>query len=159
MKKTLQNKKGFTLTELIVVIAIIGILAAVLIPSLTGYIEKSKKSAAEQEAQTFVTAYNSWLIEKDIEKEKYGEAVKYTYNNVDKVITVAADGAGGAIDSFAAYCYIELELKEAIDITESSATPKVMFIASGFEFKTSNGYTVTYTANATGNKFLTEKTN
>ena len=38
------KKKGFTLTELIVVIAIIGILADVLIPSITGYIKKEKVS-------------------------------------------------------------------------------------------------------------------
>lgn len=39
MKKL--NKKGFTLIELIVVIAILAILAAILIPAVTGYITKA----------------------------------------------------------------------------------------------------------------------
>lgn len=41
MKKL--NKKGFTLIELIVVIAILAILAAILIPSITGYISKAEQ--------------------------------------------------------------------------------------------------------------------
>ena len=54
MKKT--NKKGFTLIELIVVIAILAILAMILVPSLTGYIGKSKQSVANANARSCYTA-------------------------------------------------------------------------------------------------------
>ena len=45
MKKKNFNKKGFTLVELVVVIAIIGILAAIIVPTLTGYIKKAQRKA------------------------------------------------------------------------------------------------------------------
>ena len=43
MFKKLKDKKGFTLVELIVVLVILAILAALLIPALTGYIDKANK--------------------------------------------------------------------------------------------------------------------
>ena len=45
-KKLKDNKKkGFTLVELIVVLVILAILAALLIPALTGYINKAKEKS------------------------------------------------------------------------------------------------------------------
>lgn len=45
-----NNKKGFTIVELVIVIAVIAILAAVLIPTFSGVITKAQDSAALQKA-------------------------------------------------------------------------------------------------------------
>ena len=50
-----KNKKGFTIIELVIVIAVIAILAAVLIPTFTTVIEKSHQSNAVSRAKTAYT--------------------------------------------------------------------------------------------------------
>lgn len=56
MKKKKKNRKGFSLVELIVVLVIMAILAAALIPSLTGYIKKTKEQSVRSECQSAVQA-------------------------------------------------------------------------------------------------------
>lgn len=51
----MKAKKGFTLTELIIVIAVIAILAAVLIPSIVGYVKKAKVSSDTSDARNMNT--------------------------------------------------------------------------------------------------------
>lgn len=59
--KKLLNKKGFTIVELVIVIAVIGILAAVLIPTFSNVIESANKTADLQEAQSTLKAYTAYM--------------------------------------------------------------------------------------------------
>lgn len=61
--KARNNKKGFTLVELIVVLVILAILASLLIPALTGYIDKAKQKNIIAEARGVWTAAQSGAAE------------------------------------------------------------------------------------------------
>lgn len=54
--RKMKNKKGFTLVELIVVLVILAILAALLIPALTGYIDKANQEKVVAETRMIVMA-------------------------------------------------------------------------------------------------------
>ena len=56
------SKKGFTLIELVTVLAIIAILSSALIPKISNYITEAKKVAILNEAKTVVAAYESSKI-------------------------------------------------------------------------------------------------
>lgn len=52
-----NNRKGFTIVELVIVIAVIGILATVLVPTFGNVIADAKQKAAMQEAKNLYTQY------------------------------------------------------------------------------------------------------
>lgn len=59
LKRIQAEKRGFTLVEIIVVIAIMIILVAMLVPNIVGYVDKSNQTAVAAEAKNIYTAAQS----------------------------------------------------------------------------------------------------
>ncbi|SHH51429.1 type IV pilus assembly protein PilA [Clostridium collagenovorans DSM 3089] len=89
MKKVSKSsKKGFTLVELLVVIGIIGLLAAIILPKFTGYTEKAIMKDAVSQARTVYTQASAYYAEKgaypasstDLETEAKKALTDVTFN-------------------------------------------------------------------------------
>ena len=98
--KTIHKKHGFTLVELIVVLSILAILATLLIPSLTGYIEKAKKQAVLSEAKEVWTAAQAALSEcYAMYPESFEESCKFTSTIGGEKMTKLGRISNGALNA------------------------------------------------------------
>ena len=70
----LKSKKGFTLVELIIVIAILGIIALIAVPSLTGVQKRSQVNADIRTAEQIGKAVRVWLTDGNINETRAREA-------------------------------------------------------------------------------------
>ncbi len=96
MKKT--NNKGFSLVELIIVIAIMAILAGAIAPALIKYIDKSRKSNDVSSAKTIKTAVETAMGNESIYEYITGGS-SYAYITVYPGESTASGGAGAdAVD-------------------------------------------------------------
>ena len=83
LKKAKSSEEGFTLVELIVVLVILAILAALLIPALTGYIDKAREKQIIAETRQVVQAAQTIFDEEyakayitELEPAKYSDILK-----------------------------------------------------------------------------------
>lgn len=91
MKK--MNKKGFTIVELVIVIAVIAILAAVMIPTFSGIVDKANKNKALQEVKNAYTA----TLANDMSTADTSDDVVYGATNA--IIVVHSNGTIISIDT------------------------------------------------------------
>ncbi|MDR4066744.1 MAG: type II secretion system protein [Gemmiger sp.] len=91
--RKMKNKKGFTLVELIVDLVILAILAALLVPALTGYIDKANKEKVIAECRMAVMAIQTESTSIYGEKGKV-ETADLTKAATDKAIRDLAEVSG-----------------------------------------------------------------
>ena len=120
MFKKLKDKKGFTLVELIVVLVILAILAALLVPALTGYIDKANKEKVVSETRMLVMAAQTEA------SSAYG-TLKSDADNKTTAIETYMRANGDELLKLA-------EVKGAFDITvnDSGTVTNVTYSNNGF---------------------------
>lgn len=102
MTQVLKNRKGVTLVELLAVIVIMGIIAAIAVPAIGGLIENSRQKAAEAEYSNILDAARLYAQSEDnVTTFTTADLLSKNYiTSVPKNITDAATGGATVVMSF-----------------------------------------------------------
>ena len=97
MKKLFKNKKGFTLVELMVVVAILGILVAVAIPVYSSVTEKAQLNTCVANIRTVESAVMQAVTNGDAKIEADGDVVTTGETPVPLTVLALQDGSIGHV--------------------------------------------------------------
>lgn len=97
-----KSQKGFTLIELVVVIAIIGVLAAILVPSMLNYVKKSRLKSANSNAKTAYNAIAEYVADAEVKGSVEASILSNASGSYDAAAgSGASDVAGTIYDALA----------------------------------------------------------